>query len=142
MNARFLGWMLGVGAWTVGALAFGLQATPLETQVTPAAARAQETISDPFEALDAFLPGDGNAKDEDAKVLLMINCTTCHGPNDTKNRIASRAGGDLAFWTTVVGRMSTSLSANIPEEDRHQIAAYLAKYFGPKRPAGGKVKKR
>lgn len=115
--------------WALAVLALAIQQAPVRGQAVP----------DDFDALDAFLPGDGDPRDEDAKVLVMINCTTCHGPADTRNRIANRAGGDAVFWKNVVDRMSQALSANIPEEDGKQIAAYLAKYFGPRstrRPTG------
>ena len=63
--------------------------------------------------------------------MVMINCTLCHGPKDTKERLALRAGGDVVFWTGLVRKMNTSWNARIQEEDIAPIANYLAKYLGP-----------
>ena len=81
--------------------------------------------------LDAFLPGDDDPRDEDAKIMIMINCTLCHGPKDTRERLALRAGSDLVFWTGLVRKMNTSWNARIQEEDIAPIANYLAKHLGP-----------
>ena len=104
-------------------------------QAAPAV--AQETPLDDFDLLDAFLPGNEDPRDEDAKIMVMINCTVCHGPKDTKERIALRAGGDIVFWTGLIRKMNTSWNARIQEEDIAPIATYLTKYFGPpgKKPA-------
>jgi hypothetical protein len=122
MKGRLVG-LVSIGAWVLALLVLASQAKPV---------RGQQPAIDDYDTLDAFLPGDGDPRDEDAKVLVMINCTACHGPADTRSRIANRAGGDAVFWRNVVERMSQALSANIPEEDRKQIAGYLAKYFGPR----------
>jgi ketosteroid isomerase-like protein len=96
-----------------------------------AAPSGQQAQSDDFDLLDAFLPGDKDPRDEDAKVMVMINCTVCHGPKDTKERISLRAGGDIVFWTGLIRKMNTSWNARIQEEDIAPIANYLTKYFGP-----------
>lgn len=132
------------GRTAPGPLCFGLCVfLVLSPYGTPT--HGQQTETDDFGALDAFLPGDKDPKDEDAKVLTMINCTVCHGPNDTKERIANRAGGDITFWTGLVWKMNTTWNARIPEEDIAPIANYLAKYFGPsskKAASGGNEKRR
>ena len=118
-----------VAAFWVGLWAF------LLISIGAVALRAQQTQSDQndYEALEKFLPGD-----DDAKVLLMIQCTLCHSAAHTQQRIALRAGGDITFWTTLVRRMNTTWNAKIPEEDIDVIVAYLAKYFGPSsKPSGG-----
>jgi hypothetical protein len=122
---------LGFLSWAALVLAL---ATSLNGQ-QPAPAPAQQTQTDAFaedfDVLDAFLPGDKDPRDEDAKVMVMINCTVCHGPKDTKERISLRAGGDVVFWTGLIRKMNTSWNARIQEEDIAPIATYLAKYFGP-----------
>lgn len=85
----------------------------------------QEQVDD-YDELEAFLPGD-----DDAKILLMIECTQCHSAAATKQRIAARSGRNLTFWTTLVRRMNTTWNGKIPDEDIDAITAYLAKYFGP-----------
>ena len=87
--------------------------------------RAQKIQSDADEKLNAFLPND------EEKVLVLVHCTVCHSAAATQERIASRAGGNQEFWTTLVRRMVTVWNAQIPEEDVDLIAAYLAKHFGP-----------
>jgi hypothetical protein len=99
---------------------------------------------DGFDLLDAFLPSS-DERDDDAKVLTMINCTSCHSPKETKDRISKRAGGDISFWTGLVWRMNTSWNARFAEEDITPIANYLAKHFGPSSKAaspGGAEEKR
>src|SRR5947209_5332325 len=81
---------------------------------------------DDYEELEKFLPIHSEA-DEDAQILLMIQCTTCHSAKATKERIGQRAGGDLTFWTTLVSRMNTSWNASIPDEDLTVIVSYLAR---------------
>ena len=96
---------------------------PLDAQK---AQKDSAAASDDYAALESFLPGD-----DDAKILLMIQCTVCHGAAATKERIAARAGGDITFWTMLVWRMNATWNAKIPEEDVNDIVAYLTKYFGP-----------
>lgn len=125
-------------------------ASSLHGQETPWAAGQPATVTgaqpapiDDFDLLDAFLPGNDDPRDEDAKIMVMINCTVCHGPKDTKERLALRAGGDIVFWTGLVRKMNTTWNARIQEEDIPPIAGYLAKYFGPplKKPVPASTKK-
>lgn len=116
-----------------------------QTAPAPAAPQQAQTdkFADDFEVLDTFLP-DKDPRDEDAKLMVMINCTVCHGPKDTKERLSLRAGGDLVFWTGLVRKMNTSWNARIQEEDIAPIASYLAKYLGPasKKAASGRTEKK
>lgn len=96
-------------------------------------AQKDQADADDYADLEKFLPGD-----DDAKVLLMIDCTTCHSAQSTKERLAERIGGDLTFWTTLSRRMNTTWNAKIPDEDIDAISAYLAKSFGPSSPAAKK----
>ena len=126
----------GASAVFVLALAASLQGQQPSVPAAPSAAQAAQPaqtdkFADDFEVLDTFLPGDNDPRDEDAKLTVMINCTVCHGPKDTKERLSLRAGGDIVFWTGLVRKMNTSWNARIQEEDVTSIAAYLAKYLGP-----------
>jgi len=99
--------------WTL----FALAATSLH---------AQQPQKSEYDELDAFLPGD-----DDARLLIMMNCTVCHSAASTKDRISRRAGGDITYWTNLVRRMITTWNARIDDEDVEPITIYLAKYFGP-----------
>ena len=120
---------LAIWAVVVLGLATSLHGQP-PTSAPPAQAQTDE-FEDDFDVLDAFLPGDDDPRDEDAKIMVMINCTLCHGPKDTRERLSLRVGGDLVFWTGLVRKMNTSWNARIQEEDIAPIANYLAKYLGP-----------
>lgn len=83
-----------------------------------------------YEELEKFLPSTSET-DDDAQMLIMIHCTTCHSAKATKERMAQRVGGDITFWTTLVRRMNSTWNASIPEEDIDEIVAYLARHLGP-----------
>lgn len=93
-------------------------------------AQQDQVEQNDYEEMEKFLPSDNDA-DDDAKVLLMIQCTACHSAKATTDRIAQRIGGDITFWTTLARRMNTTWNAKIPDEDIDAIVAYLAKHFGP-----------
>ena len=88
-----------------------------------------------FDELEALLPNDGG----DGKMLVMVYCTGCHSAAETKHNIAGRKGSDQGTWADLVNRMVTVRKAPIPHEDIKVIVDYLAKHFGPERPASSEM---